>query len=532
MEALKHILFEEQTLHSRHAEFPARFIAACNLRQLARANPRSMGLASISNLEKLMHDPHVLRHRQAFFLFREAAQTMTTIAMNNCPIVSEHTLATLRRLLRSTTGHAHRAATEAVGSLPVTLSRNQQPGADKQTAFPAVSFRQIAAQCGEVTLARAVFHGRSLTLPCHAGKRILVIKLARRDDAPDNLAAETWWMKTLRNYFSSLPVRFNVPEPLEIDGFTLFRLHDLPLAPPADQCCHPETIAIAYTAHQQYFAYANEPVHYQQSAELREVMVRNSWLFGHLAGQGIIHTAPIPLFHNRVQSERREDNGLYDWPLAGRLDQWLASCRHPNFGLSGLRDFEHFQAWAISGEKLYWHLGAHILSLLLVAASYFRNRDKALRGLTAAGQPVDARFLFEETHLMELINDTLASYYQGFVGCDLPAGMPFDLGKLVSRMIEEMGVDRHMTEMLRLVDQRRMSDREFRRFLSGKGFSASQAAATPKGEQDIALHTGPHLGGFNESISIPELIAATASMAATCVLGRYVSENASHKPIQ
>jgi len=525
--ALQQILFEEKTLISRNAEFPARYMAACNLHALARSQPHSITVDNIINLEKLMHDPHVLRHRQSFFLFREAAQIMTAIVMHNCPDLTNHALAVLKRLLRSATGNSHRAATQAVGSLPVTIHQRFQLKTNEQSVLPSVSFSKIAQQCGDISLDKAVFIGRSLTFPFASGKKILVVKLARRDDSPDNLFAETCWMKNLRKHFSSLPARFNIPEPLEIDGFSIFRIKNLPLTPPAELHCHPDSIAIAFAAHSEYFAYANDPHQYRHFSELKEVMIRNSWLLGHLASQGNIHTAPIPLFHNRVQSHRREDNGLYDWPLGGRLDQWLASCQHPNFGLSGIRDFEHFQATSTSGEKLYWNLGAHILSLLLVSASYFRNQEKKLQGLTPDGKPVDARYLFDESLLMELIGDTLASYYNGFVGHDYAGEMPFDQKNLASRMIKELGVDRHMEEVLRQVDQQQMSDREFRLFLTERGFSTKEAATIPKGEQDIVLHTGPHLGGFNEGISIPELITATAAMAATCVLGRYACENSS-----
>ncbi|MBU4262628.1 MAG: SidJ-related pseudokinase [Proteobacteria bacterium] len=522
--ALQQILFEEQTLNSMYAEFPAKYIAACNLHALARSQPRSMRVDNIISLEKLMHDPHVLRHRQSFFLFREAARTMTAIAMSNIPNLTEHTMATLKRLLRTTSGNSHRAATEAVGSLPVSINQHFHHKTDEQI-MPSVSFKKIAERCGGICIAKAVFTGRSLTFPCSSGNKILVIKLARQGDSPAHLFTETYWMKYLRKYFSSLPVRFNIPEPLELEGFSVFRIQDLPVAPPSDLHCHPETIAIAFAAHSEYFAYANEPYHYRQFSELKEVMIRNGWLFSHLASQGIIHTAPIPLFHNRVQSLRREDNGLYDWPLAGRLDQWLASCSHPNFGLSGIRDFEHFQTTEIYGGKLYWNLGAHILSLLLISASYFRNRAKGVQGLSSDGKPIDARYLFDENNLIDLIRETLTSYYKGFVGHDFSGAMPFDVKTLASRMVEEMGVDHHMEERLRQVDQQQMSASEFRLFLEDRGYSVKQAATAPKGEQDIILHTGPHLGGFNKGISIPELITASASMAATCVLDRYASEN-------
>ena len=38
---------------------------------------------------------------------------------------------------------------------------------------------------------------------------------------------------------------------------------------------------------------------------------------------------------------------------------------------------------------------------------------------------------------------------------------------------------------------------------------------------DIVIHSGPHLGAFNAGILIPELIEASACMAAVCVAGKY-----------
>ena len=69
---------------------------------------------------------------------------------------------------------------------------------------------------------------------------------------------------------------------------------------------------------------------------------------------GIVHTAPIPLFHNRAQAWRREDRGIYEWPRGGRLDRWLSSSRHPNIAASGLRDFEHLASIRRPGRQLYF----------------------------------------------------------------------------------------------------------------------------------------------------------------------------------
>ena len=42
-----------------------------------------------------------------------------------------------------------------------------------------------------------------------------------------------------------------------------------------------------------------------------------------------------------------------------------------------------------------------------------------------------------------------------------------------------------------------------------------------KGKRDITLLTGPHLGGFNDRISLPELIRFIETMAALCISGKY-----------
>ena len=88
-------------------------------------------------------------------------------------------------------------------------------------------------------------------------------------------------------------------------------------------------------------------------------------------------------------------------------------------------------------------------------------------------------------------------------------------------MIEEMGVDRYMEEILRVPDQNDMTDTEFKRFFEDAGYSTDQIKELKKGESDIVMHTGPHLGGFNRQISLPELIESVAAMSALCIAGKY-----------
>ena len=87
-----------------------------------------------------------------------------------------------------------------------------------------------------------------------------------------------------------------------------------------------------------------------------------------------------------------------------------------------------------------------------------------------------------------------------------------------------MGVDRHMEEVLRMVDQDDLSREAFESYLVTRGFSRAQAAGLRRGQADIVLQSGPHLGGFNQPISLPELIHMTGAMAADCVMRRFRRE--------
>jgi len=330
-------------------------------------------------------------------------------------------------------------------------------------------------------------------------------------------------MGRLRQPEYAFPVRFDVPVAIRVGGGFLFRVPSLPLAPPSGITRHPDKFAIGFIAHKDYFSYPNEGdgKSLLPPRNFVEVMRRSSWLLGRLSSLGIVHTAPIPLFHNRVQQNRRDDNGVYDWPRGGRLDRWLDSCRQPNIGLTGVRDFEHFEVFQGTSSKMYWHIGAHFFSLLLIAGSYFRNRDITRIGFDRHGAPVDSRDLYEPDVLKGAISNIFGGYYEGFVGQGYRGEAPFNIDMLSTRMIAEMGVDHHMEEILRVVDQKTMSDKEYREFLLSRGYSPEEIADRPRGTKDIVVCTGPHLGKFNYPISIPELVNAAGSMAATCIVGRY-----------
>ena len=200
--------------------------------------------------------------------------------------------------------------------------------------------------------------------------------------------------------------------------------------------------------------------------------------------------------------------------------------------MTGVRDFEHLLSFNGSSHRLYRHIGTQLLSLFLVAGSYFRNRERARVGFNRKGEPIDARTLFDKEFFKEITRGILFSYYRGFVEQEFSGVLPIDFNTLVGRMVDEMGVDRHMEEVLRVADQQEMTDGEFTRFLEEKGYSEEVAKGFQKGIKEITIHTGPHLGGFNQRTSLPELNESVGSMAALCILGRYCKEKSLSAPFQ
>ncbi len=506
-------------------DFTAKYFAVYELRKLAENHPEIIQNSTILILEDLLKHKEFTRQRQGFFLFRETANTLGALIQScNDVHVAEYTLAAFKRILASVSSHAHRAASEALGSLPVPVQGPCIPELKIDRIF-STSLQEVMEKSTITPAGSPVFLGRSLVIPCGKTKRLLVLKLARHTDTPESLAQEVLWMDHLRSDQNRFSCRFDIPRTVSFGNSPVFRLKTIPVI--TDERLHPKKYAIAFSAPPDYFSYPNKPekTGTWTPEKFKEVIFRNARLAGTLASEGIIHSALIPLFHNRVQQARRRDHGHYEWFRAGRLDQWLRSCDHPNMGPTGLRDFEHFSVVRENGLALYRHMGTQFLSFFLVTGSYFRNKNGKQVGFDPDGNPVDVRFLFDYDLLEEIISGVFQNYYQAFTGVGYEGCLPFDTGRLAGRMIEEMGVDRHMEEILRVADQGEMSDEEFRLFLTHRGFSDSQISELNKGENDIVIHSGPHLGGFNERISIPELIEAVAAMSGMCIGGKFWREH-------
>ncbi len=512
----------EAALVNPRFDFIAKYHAVADLRRLAKKHPGVLDRQTIFALKQLLQSGAFGRVRQAYFLFREAASVMTDMA-----IVPGHNslgaraLACLNGLLLKTEGSAHRGVAEALGSLPVNIIGPRLKNG-RCASPPAISWTRLLSSNGLKTAARPRYISRSLVVETSDEENLLVVKLAKKGDTAAGLEKEICWMETLKQSDYAAGCRFHIPRPLYVHQQRVFRITHIPLSPPDTVQKHPAAIAIAFLAHRDYFVYPND--HRIDGNAALEMLGRNAYLLAWLTAKGVIHDAPIPLFHNRTQRLRRGDQGRYQWFRSGRLDRWLDSCAFPNLGLSGLRDFEHLETFRGGGRDLYRHIGSHLLSLLLVAGSHFRARDKTKMGLDEKGQPVDARDLFDRQMLEKMVREIFDGYFAGFTGTSSSPLLPVDLDRLVPRMVEEMGMDRHMTELLRRVDQNALTDSEFFAFLNMRGYDADRCDGLKRGEKDILITGGPHLGDFNRQISLPELIECVAAMSAVCIAGRFMTE--------
>ncbi len=515
----------EKRLINGEFDFQGTYMAVKSLVNGIMSCPESVTERTVNALAGVIESKRFESQKQSFFLYREACEALVHILdvaekdhHPACMIIP-----LMEKVLWQSINNRHRAVAEVLGALPLKI---QGPSQKSDSSYTEISFQELISELKITDSNKMQWQGRSLL-----GESFLmktgVIKFVRKDEDPFKIIIEPWWMNFLKTGLPSYDVKFDIPVPFMKNGRYLLKIKNIPYSISVKDNLHPGYFAIAYTATKQYFNYPNGKTFQKKrikEQELKKIFMNNAWLLGRLSSLGIVHTALIPLFHNRVQQERRDDGGIYQWERGGRLDQWLESCRYPNFAVSGLRDFEHLKSLETS-KKLHHYIGSHLLSLILVLGSCFRNIKPDARGFDSRGNPVDTRYLFDRDLFDEIVNIIINMYYQGFTGrCIENKYFSFPV-ELINRLIDEMGVDHHMEEILRIDDQNRMDMDEFTKFLLTRGMGMDEIASCEKGRKDIRILTGPHLGGFSERISVPELIDFIFSCAALCVSGRYIMEN-------
>jgi hypothetical protein len=230
------------------------------------------------------------------------------------------------------------------------------------------------------------------------------------------------------------------------------------------------------------------------------------------------------LFHNRIQSWRRTDAGRYQWQRGGRLDRWLESCRYPNLGHAGLRDFEHLESHFEGGRHFFYAVGDHFLSLALVAGSCFRFQDPNRIGLDGQGRPIDARDLFDTSILASWLERFFLAYYRGLNGRDFPGPCPLPPTGLAQGLVEALGRDQYMQEVLREQDLEYLGPTKVAAYLQSRGLDREQAQFLSHSDQELVIHSGPHLGEFNGRLEVPALLDYIAMASSICLAGRYFLE--------
>jgi hypothetical protein len=322
----------ENALKNKHLDFSAAFMVVQDLHQLVRACPEIIRQETILALKNVLEDSKHTSQTQSFFLYRKAADALASILVLSVDeSLSKKSIFSLKHIVNTGSGVQQRAATEAIGSLPLQICGPRMPE-DCPEKIPYVKWDDILRLNNITACNNPVILGRSLVAPINNSSKILVVKLADTENALELIKKEAEWMHYLFASGYSLPVEFMIPQPLQINASYLFRLKKLSVKLPEGSNINPKyNYAIAYIAHKDYFSYPNDHRKARQLTKdkFREVILRNSRLLGKLTSLGIIHSAPIPLFHNRVQRNRREDHGVYEWHHGGRLDRWLHSCRQP-----------------------------------------------------------------------------------------------------------------------------------------------------------------------------------------------------------
>ncbi len=493
--------------------FASHFMTLQNVKELIREHPEKIDVHLIGLIEKILKYKKHDKQKLASILYREAAHLLKEISVITTDItLKDLSLSILKDFSKNILNTSSYPASFALGTLPIKIDgpeiiENNIPDnvykISQDDIFKKVGFKQ----------GKKIILGRSTLFLFNDSNKVLVFKFAKNKNDVKNLLKEIKWILYLKqNAWDKL---FSVPDVIHVKGNFVFSFNNN------------SSPFICFLVPKQYFVYPNglglkSKVSYQ---EFLAILEKNAKILGMLMDKGIIHTAVIPLFHNRTQRNRRSDSGVYLWDRGGRLDRWLESSLYPNIGASGIRDFEHIESFSGDNRTLFFRqMGNQILSFILIIGSYFRMQDPSRVGITKDGSITDARDLFSKPLFKKAVDIVIKNYFEGFNGYKINT-IPFQqMDYLVERLIEEMGMDKYMEEIIRVEDQKAMNRKEFEKVLLQYGYTKNQIKEIKKGEKDITIYSGPHLGEFNGRISVPELIEFVAATTALVISSKYLNQ--------
>ena len=168
----------ENTLNHTDLDFCATFMTVNELNSFAQSHPDNVRLETISTLEKILRDLKHLKQTQSLFLYRAAANALASIIVNNTDIsLSLPAITALKNILNTGMDANHRAAAEAMGSLPLCI-KGPKIDEERTEVIPAVKWKELLMR-NSFNLSHApIMIGRSLVSPIAGNGKLLVLKLA------------------------------------------------------------------------------------------------------------------------------------------------------------------------------------------------------------------------------------------------------------------------------------------------------------------------------------------------------------------
>lgn len=512
----------ESRLLDNSQGFEQVYIQVKSLFNRVAASPETITRQTLDALLFVIRSDCHLSQKQHYFLCKEAAEILIFIAVKKSVLFAGIIIGSLRNLLTNTSGKRRRAISEALGTLPLRI-KGPKIFPKKRVPELTLEFQALLGHLDGVDISSFSWHGRTLRF-LHSDGSVVSVKFAKSRENISQIELEAQWLLYLKQHMGDDRF-FKIPSPVLIDDHCVYKLVDLPGHIRKGNRLSTDYPAIVFTTHNTYYQYPNDAFKQAISSQsIQDVYCQNARLLGEMLASGIIHTALIPLFHNRIQQTRRNDGGVYLWEHGGRLDKWLESCRYPNLSVSGLRDFEHLVP-VRDTASLHHYLGEHLLGFFLVMGSTFRNIDPQKKGWDEHKTPMDMTHLFDADFFYATMQGVIIAYFKAVTGKELHDIEKIFPKKLIFQLINAMGVDHHMEETLRIGDQLNMDEQTFYDFLVSRGVDEQEISAATRGKADITLTSGPHLGGFNQPISVPGLIEFLFCFSAICMAERYLYEN-------
>ncbi|MFO7913029.1 MAG: SidJ-related pseudokinase, partial [Desulfotignum sp.] len=286
-------------------------------------HPDTIDVDTVKTLTDVIRSPRFEYQTQSYFLFNEAAGALSRLAGRVKEPLSKSIILELNDILYTSHGKRLRAVNQALGELPWKPAATDPSVIDTLSVLP-VDLNGLLPESA-AALKQTRWQGRSLIIKTSASA-CLVLKFATSADNITDLAREAAWLTRLQFPRGDMAATgFDTPVPIEHKGHRIFNItSDLPGDTPPFIY---KQICIAFLPCPGYYEYPNDPECLHPMSWTRNVFIKNARILGQMTVKGIVHTALIPLFHNRVQQRRRNDQGAYLWEHAGRLDQWLDSCQ-------------------------------------------------------------------------------------------------------------------------------------------------------------------------------------------------------------